>query len=109
MKKFDLEDINFKTRMQKWRFKDTIKLAELYTTDPEKEQRLKELNCICCYRGYNITIAGQAFTNSNCANCNEEMTFSNTNVDKLCNKCAIQYDVCKHCGADMNYKERNKL
>lgn len=105
MKEFNLEEeIAFRTRMQKYRFKEIVTLGNLFNRDPDNDERIKEQLCICCY--YQSTIAGQAFTDSKCVNCNKEMTFSTTSVDKLCEDCAKANNVCKHCCADINYKDR---
>lgn len=107
-KKFNIqEEIEFRTRMQKYRFKETIDLANKFDKDPKVNERLKEQECIVCY--YQTQIVLHAFTDSNCVNCDVKMTFSNSSTDKLCEDCAKQHNCCKHCGADINYEERNKL
>ncbi len=107
MKKFDLEDIRFRPSMQKSRVVDYVNIVNNLTTDPEKKQRLHQQECVCCY--YISVMAGQGFTESNCYNCDVLMSFSTTSQDKLCNNCATVFKVCKHCGADINYKMRNKI
>lgn len=107
MKKFDIEDIRFRTSMQKNRIADYINITEKLTTDPEKKQRLHAQECVCCY--YISVMAGQGFTESKCYNCDVEMSFSTTSQDKLCDDCAKVFKACKHCGADINLKNRNKL
>lgn len=107
MKKFDLEDIRFRTSIQKSRVIEHENITRKLVNDPEREQRLKEQECVCCY--YISIMAGQGFTQSNCYSCDKLMQFSTTSQDELCSECAIKFKVCKHCGADINYKQRNKL
>lgn len=107
MKKFDLEDVRFRTSIQKSRVIDYENITRKLLNDPEREQRLKSQNCVCCY--YISVMAGQGFTSSKCNNCNVEMMFSTTSTDRLCESCAKEFKVCKHCGADLNLKQRNKL
>lgn len=107
MKKFSIEYLSHRTAMQKSRVLDYGIITAKLVNDPDKEDRLKDQNCVCCY--YIPTIAGQGFTDSNCANCDTKMTFSTTSTDKLCETCATKFDACKHCGADINYKTRYRL
>ena len=103
MKKFDLEDVRHRTYMQKSRLESYRKLLE----DPEKTKRLDAQECVVCY--YSGKIGGAAMTDSECGLCDKTMHFGSTNVDRLCIECSKTHDLCKHCGADMNYKNRNKL
>ena len=103
MKKFDLEDVRYRTHMQK----DRLESYEKFFTDLEKIKRIAEQECVLCY--YNSKIGGAAMTNSDCGLCEKAMMFGSTNVDKLCADCAKNHDLCKHCGADINLKKRNKL
>jgi hypothetical protein len=103
MKKFDLEEVRFRTTMQKSRLESFRKLLE----DPDKEKRLADQECVICY--YSGKIGGAAMTDSHCGICDTTMHFGSTNVDRLCTVCAEKHKLCKHCGADMDYKNRNKL
>ena len=107
MKKFDLEDVKHTTYLQKERLKMHVKLTELYLSDPEKERRLAKQECVICY--YGTRIGGAAMTQSNCKLCDTTLQFSSTNVDRLCKPCAKEHGLCKHCSADIEYKERKKL
>lgn len=103
MKKFDLEAAQHRTIMQKSRMEDYAK----YFSDPDKNKRILEQECILCY--YDSRIGGAAMTDSNCLLCEKIMHFGSTCVDNLCQPCAEKHKLCKHCGADINYKKRNKL
>jgi len=70
----------------------------LYYSDPEKKIRLKEKH-LCKYCNYVMSrFGGAAMTTVECANCDEEKTFGSTCVDILCDKCAEELKLCKHCG-----------
>lgn len=102
-KKIDLEYVRYRTHIQRGRLESYFKI----TTDSDKVKRLAEQECIICY--YNAKIGGAAMTNSQCGLCDVTMNFGSTNVDVLCDACSKAHSLCKHCGADMNYKNRNKL
>lgn len=103
MKKFDLEDVRFRTSIQK----DWLDKCKKYFDDPDKIKRLAEQECVVCY--YTSRIAGQAFTNANCKLCDVVMQFHTTATDRLCIACAKEHSLCKHCGADIHYRKRNKI
>ena len=102
-KKFNLEDVRFRTYMQKSRLEDYAR----FLADADKTQRLSEQECIVCF--YNTKIGGAAMTDSPCGLCEVTMHFGSTNVDRLCTNCSINHRLCKHCGADIELKGRNKL
>lgn len=103
MKKFDLDDILFMTRMQKYRLASYKQIIE----DANKKERQSSKECVICY--YDSKIGGAAMTSANCKICDATMTFGSTNVDKLCKKCASEHALCRHCGADINLKQRKKM
>ena len=103
MKKFDLEEVRYITHIQK----DRLETFQKYLSDPDQQKRLDDQECVICY--YGTKIGGAAMTDSNCVICDTKMNFGSTNVDKLCTTCAKNHDLCKHCGADVNYRNRNKL
>jgi len=75
----------------------------LYYSDPDKKIRIKEKHlCKFCYYANTSRIGGSAMTTVICANCDKELTFENTCVDILCDKCAEELKVCKHCGQKMD-------
>lgn len=51
-------------------------------------------------------IGGSVMTTVCCAVCEKDMMFSNTNTDVLCSECAIENQLCKHCGGDVELKNR---
>jgi hypothetical protein len=88
------------------RVQNALAMAEKLTTDPDKEKRLKAQRCLSCF--YFVAIAGQAFTDANCACCDKPETYSNTNTDLLCLDCACTSNLCKHCGADIDLSAERK-
>ena len=94
------------TTAQRRRYREhIIKLAESFVRDKERNARLKSNECPSCY--YSDTrIGGAAMTTCNCGACNKEMMFGSTCVDVLCPDCAKKLQLCKHCGADVDYRKR---
>lgn len=103
MREFSLEYINYRTKIQNERMDEIKKII----SDPELRPRLNEQLCVFCY--YPNTVAGQGFTKRNCLKCKTEMTFSTTSTDCLCEKCAFEHVLCKHCGADLYLSKRKVL
>ena len=96
------QQLDIKTRNKQHIEKTSARLIQYYS-DPDKKQRIKE-NHLCKYCNYFHTdrIGGSAMTTVICANCDEEMSFSNTCTDLLCDKCAEELKLCKHCGQKMD-------
>jgi hypothetical protein len=107
-KQLDLYKVQWQTDKAKRRMESTIRLYNQYMTDPEQKQRLEKQECTVCFYA-DSRIGGAAMTSSNCAGCNKPMGFGSTCVDLLCQDCACKLRLCKHCGADMEYKMRRKL
>lgn len=82
------------------------KWVERVTADANRSQRLKAQECIICYGGSRI--GGAACTRWTCAFCGKSGFGGNTNVDVLCIDCAKAAGLCKHCGADIDLKNRRK-
>lgn len=74
--------------------------------DEQHNERLKSQECQVCY--YGSRVGGASITTTYCGICGKEMQFGNTCVDVLCEDCAKKYDLCKHCGGDMNFLNRRK-
>jgi hypothetical protein len=84
--------------------KEFLDLAHKRINDPHKQERIKQLNCVYCY--YSGKWGGSRMTNVSCHICNDELMFGSTCVDRLCSACAFTYFLCKHCGADLELKNR---
>lgn len=98
----DKNKINSRTLNNKDRIKQIIEYTDKLTNDPKKNERLEKQECQYCF--YSMRGGGQAFTASKCEECEKEMLFSSTNMDKYCLECAKKNDICKHCGGDINTK-----
>jgi hypothetical protein len=73
-----------------------------YYSDPNKKGRQESGLCKCCAYVNTGRIGGTAITHHNCDNCGVEMHFGNTCTDKLCRKCAVEIQHCKHCGQKLD-------
>lgn len=76
--------------------------------DPQKKERIKDCKCKICFYQKGGRIGGAAMTQADCAFCGNSMMFGSTAVDKMCPDCAAKADLCKICGADMNYVNKRK-
>lgn len=76
-------------------------------TDPEKAKRIASQQCAFCYYASG-RIGGAAMTSVQCGLCDKDLLFGNTCVDVLCPECAKTSSLCKHCGSDIDMKERRK-
>jgi hypothetical protein len=84
-----------------------LRLTKKLQDDPNKMSRLLSRKCRACfYMGGGM--AGAAMTNYNCAFCGQQCFSSSTNVDKLCDPCAKDNELCVHCGADMELNENRR-
>lgn len=95
-----------KTHQIKSYIQDQIEFAEKLKFDPEIKQRIEKAECVWCF--YSSRIGGQAMTTQACAACGEIQTYSSTNTDVFCKKCASKHDLCCHCGGDVNTRVRRK-
>lgn len=85
-----------------------LERADRLKKDPEKKKRLSESLCKCCYYVDTMRVGGATITQIDCGICDKEMSFSNTCVDVICPECAKKHELCKHCGADIDLKNRRK-
>jgi hypothetical protein len=102
---------NFDISIRNWGkldfVKQTLELAKNLQEDPQKQERVKNCECLVCwYRSGGMHT--NAFVYTNCKSCNKDLQFANSNTDEVCIDCAKEHKLCKHCGADIEYKERRK-
>ena len=83
-----------------------VERTEMMTKDPERKERLAKQECVVCYKAGRL--GGAAMTTALCGICAKEMYFGNTNTDALCPECAKAAGLCRHCGADIDLKNRRK-
>lgn len=85
----------------------TIALAKAFVDDSDKLKRRKAGLCKLCYY-QSSRIGGCAVTTAQCGLCDEILSSGNTNIDVLCQSCAVANGLCKHCGADLEFVNRRK-
>lgn len=94
------------TETSKRRLKETLEHSDNLRNDPDKKERIEAHECVVCF--YGSRFGGAAMTEQDCMSCGEEQLYSSTATDVLCNKCAKDNNLCKHCGADIELKQRRK-
>lgn len=93
------EDIEIKTYFNNRRVEKIRKKIDNFDKDPQKSKRLEKHICKTCMYIKNDSITLSAFHHSNCGICNKEIVSSNSDIDCLCEDCARENNLCKHCGA----------
>lgn len=83
------------------------KILAAVDLDPDKRRRHDVAECALCFYQQG-RMAGAAFTTRQCAFCDEELKSGSTDVNVMCLKCAVITGLCKHCGADVDYKNKRK-
>lgn len=94
------------TSVSKNRISELFLLVDEIKTDARKLERMSKHECKACF--YFSRIGGQAITERGCMCCGMEQTYGSTSTDVLCLECAKKHKLCKHCGGDVNMKNRNK-
>jgi hypothetical protein len=84
-------------------FRDVLRRYELARKDANHDQRVSVRQCRYCFY-FAHGVAGQAFTEYTCRGCGEDELHPNTAVPKLCGKCAVTFDACRHCGGSMEWE-----
>jgi len=106
--KIDAAQIVRSTHSAKKRIEKTIELANKFVFDPDRQTRLEKSECPVCYY-IDSRVGGAMMTTVQCALCDEIMCFPSTSTDILCLGCAKHTKLCKHCGADVDVKNRRKF
>lgn len=105
--KVDAYNISWDTERGRDRIAYFRKMLGKVDDDPEKAKRLAQAECPLCY--YEKSRIGAAVcTQVQCAFCDKKLSSGNSCVDKMCLACAVKAGLCKHCGADVNLKNRRK-
>lgn len=100
---WSIDDVLFATGARKDHFDRMTRMVNDVTCD----QRRDAQECPVCF--YSQKIGGASMTESKCSMCGKELIFGNTNTDELCIGCATVHGLCKHCGGDIELKQRRKL
>lgn len=104
---FDNSRVANQTWVQRSHADAIIARAKTITEDSGRQFRLEVQECPICWE--NGKVGGTACTTKECDLCGVEMRFGNTCYDRLCLTCAKSIGVCRHCGADIDLKQRKKL
>ena len=78
-----------------------------FDEDPDKAARIAKQECRYCHY-MTGRIGCTAMTRQQCGVCETVGMFGSTCTDVLCKPCAERLALCKHCGADMELKNRRK-
>ena len=105
--KVDSSAISWETSRGKDRIAYYRKMLKNADEDPKRDERLRACECILCFYEKS-RIGGAACTQTQCAFCDKVLYSGNTNIDRMCPECAKATGLCKHCGADIDYKNRRK-
>lgn len=81
-----------------------------YDTDVNQEERKNQQLCRYCFYMLAFFVVGDTTassfchttTSSFCQNCYKELVNADTDTDDYCMECAIKYNVCVRCGAEMD-------
>lgn len=104
--RIDSASIEWANETAKDRISYARKLVDAFDNDPNRDERLEHGECVICFGASRI--GGAACTSRQCGLCDQIVRSGNTNVDVLCIDCAKRHGLCKHCGADIDLKNRRK-
>jgi hypothetical protein len=79
-----------------------------YVIDARMESRQRDQECKYCFYFRRGGMAGQAFTEWNCAVCGGEQMHPNTACPKVCKDCSKKLELCTQCGADLEGRVNKK-
>lgn len=85
---------------------EQAELAKRIAEDTDKQKRLAEQNCKCCF--YGSRIGGATITTQPCMCCHKPVMYGSTATDALCMDCAREHYLCKRCGGDIGLRTRRK-
>lgn len=87
---------------------ETVRAALEFLNDPRRKERKEKAECKRCFYVHNARIGGATMTEQPCGICGVSQMYGSTATDKICKKCAIENELCKYCGADMELRPRRK-
>lgn len=102
--KSSIEVVNslHKEKLNFWR-----RLLAQIDSDPQHKERIAMSQCGMCF--YEKSRIGAATcTEVQCAFCDVILHSGNTNIDILCLECAANAGLCRHCGCDLDFKNRRQ-
>lgn len=102
-RKFDLCNVLTSTSWAQ----EYVDKCKLIVEDPDKVLRLEAQECVVCF--YNSRLGSAVVTDRPCCLCEIMLYCGSSCIDRLCKDCAEKYKLCKHCGADINLRNRRKF
>jgi hypothetical protein len=103
-----LREINTKSYTVKRQYDERMESFRRSEEDADKTKRLGKRECKWCFYIYSSRMGGAAMTTAPCEGCGNDMGFSSTCTDRFCKDCSVKYDLCKHCGGDIDMRTRRR-
>lgn len=88
------------------RMKEIQALAQEFTEDSRRKERRLEMRCKACF--YVSHMSGSAMTTRRCMCCDVPEVYGSMNADVLCAPCAVDGELCKRCGGDIEMRTDRK-
>lgn len=98
--------ISNRTYTQRYYADEIVKRAAIIAGDTKRTERLAKCECVLCFTSGRV--GGAMCTTTICGLCDEVLHFGSTCTDVLCPECAKKHGLCKHCGGDIDLKQRRK-
>lgn len=73
-----------------------------YENDINRIERLKVHKCKYCYYINCDRVVMDIITEGVCKNCAKFTLYPDNHTDRYCDKCSEKYNICKHCGAQLD-------
>ena len=109
MSPVDAKSIKYDTDKSKHYADKSIRQAYDAIHDTKREQRLFDNQCKFCFYIHPSRIGGAAMTTTECGVCGKEIMFGSTAVDKICPECAREKELCRRCGAEVDFKTKEPV
>lgn len=103
-KKIDFASISWNTGHAKRYCNSIIELANSIQTDSRKKERIEKQECKNCF--YPSRVSSACCSNRDCGICGKQIFSGCGDVNVLCKSCAKEFDLCAHCGGDIEMKNR---
>jgi hypothetical protein len=94
------------TSRAKRQVEDALRRAREVEEDLGSEERLRQGFCKACF--YWPRLGGAAITSRPCMSCLEDQQYPSTDTHVLCASCAQEHGLCRHCGGDVEMRERRR-
>lgn len=105
--RFDKYSMVNASSLAKYYVEEALRRADNIRLDSDMVERLSLQECKACFYVMG-RIGGAAVTTQPCACCGVNQSYGSTCTDALCLNCAKEYSLCKHCGGDLDMRERRR-